>query len=47
MPPAPGPTSATAIRGRLVDTLRRDLIGPGPDDADLANELAPAVQRFR
>ena len=38
MPAAPAPTSAAAIRGRLVDTLRRDLIGPGPDDADLARE---------
>ena len=31
------PTS-TDIRARLVDTLRRDLIGPGPQDADLARE---------
>ena len=38
MPAAPVPTSAAAIRGRLVDTLRRDLIGPGPQDADLAHE---------
>ena len=38
MPAAPAPTSAAAIRGRLVDTLRRDLIGPGPEDADLARE---------
>lgn len=30
---------ATAVRTRLVDTLRRDLIGPGPEDADLAREL--------
>jgi hypothetical protein len=30
--------SAVAVRGRLVDALRRDLIGPGPDDADLAHE---------
>ena len=42
--PAPAPaaglaTDATAIRARLVDTLRRDLIGPGPEDADLAREL--------
>ena len=29
MPAAPAPSSAVAIRGRLVDTLRRDLIGPG------------------
>jgi hypothetical protein len=39
MPTAPVPTTAAAIRGRLVDTLRRDLIGPGPDDRDLAREL--------
>ena len=32
-------TSATDIRDDLVDTLRRDLIGPGPHDADLATEL--------
>src|SRR6202043_2241395 len=38
MSAAPAPTSAAAIRGRLVDTLRRDLIGPGPQDADLARE---------
>lgn len=27
-----------AVRGRLVETLRRDLIGPNPHDTDLANE---------
>jgi hypothetical protein len=31
------PTS-TAVRARLVETLRRDLIGPGPQDSDLARE---------
>jgi hypothetical protein len=31
------PTS-TDVRARLVETLRRDLIGPGPQDADLARE---------
>ena len=31
------PTSKD-IRARLVETLRRDLIGPGPQDADLARE---------
>jgi hypothetical protein len=31
--------AATAVRTRLVDTLRRDLIGPGPEDTDLAREL--------
>src|SRR4051812_44028236 len=29
---------ATAIRSRLIDALRRDLIGPGPRDQDLARE---------
>ena len=38
MPATSAPTSAAAIRSRLVDTLRRDLIGPGPQDADLAHE---------
>jgi hypothetical protein len=38
MPSASALTSPVAIRGRLVDTLRRDLIGPGPDDADLTKE---------
>jgi hypothetical protein len=38
MSAAPVPTSAAAIRSRLVDTLRRDLIGPGPQDADLEHE---------
>lgn len=31
------PTS-TDVRARLVETLRRDLIGPGPQDKDLARE---------
>jgi hypothetical protein len=31
------PTS-TDIRARLIERLRRDLIGPGPQDADLARE---------
>jgi hypothetical protein len=38
MPTASAPISPAAIRDRLVDTLRRDLIGPGPSDADLAHE---------
>jgi hypothetical protein len=38
MPAASTLTSAATIRSRLVDTLRRDLIGPGPQDADLAHE---------
>jgi hypothetical protein len=28
----------TGVRAHLVETFRRDLIGPGPDDADLATE---------
>ena len=31
-------TDSAAIRSNLIDTLRRDLIGPNPDDADLATE---------
>ncbi len=30
--------SSAAVRARLVDTLRRDLIGPGPREADLVEE---------
>jgi hypothetical protein len=30
--------TATDVRARLVETLRRDLIGPGPQDSDLARE---------
>lgn len=37
--PAPPAKDATAVRGRLVNVLRRDLIGPGPDDADIAREV--------
>lgn len=36
-----GPTSADAVRARLVDTLRRDLVGPGPEDLDLQRERLP------
>jgi hypothetical protein len=37
---SPSPlTSTVVIRGRLVDALRRDLIGPRPEDADIAREL--------
>ena len=32
------PVSAEAVRAHLVDTLRRDLIGPGPQDLDIARE---------
>ncbi|RVJ59518.1 hypothetical protein CN166_12595 [Sinorhizobium medicae] len=32
------PKSPTAVRSRLVETLRRDLIGPEPRDIDLASE---------
>jgi hypothetical protein len=31
--------SSHAIRARLRSTLRRDLVGPGQDDSDLAAEL--------
>ncbi len=37
----PAKTDAVAVRARLVDALRRDLIGPGPQDEDLARELLP------
>lgn len=37
--PAPLPTHAEAVRGRLIDVLRRDLIGPGPQDGDIAREV--------
>ncbi|APO55354.1 DISARM system helicase DrmA [Bradyrhizobium diazoefficiens] len=33
------PIAAVAVREQIVDTLRRDLIGPGPNDADIAREL--------
>ena len=26
------------VRASIVDTFRRDLVGPGPQDADLARE---------
>jgi hypothetical protein len=39
LPVAPLPPHAEAVRGRLLDVLRRDLIGPGPEDADLAREI--------
>ena len=32
-------TDAASVRTRLLATLRRDLIGPGPEDPDLAREL--------
>jgi hypothetical protein len=35
-----GPTSEE-IRARLVDTFRRDLVGPGPNDSDIARERLP------
>src|SRR5207244_2398790 len=31
-------TDSAAVRSALVDVLRRDLISPNPDDADLATE---------
>ena len=41
LPPAvlTGPSlDAEQVRARLVDVLRRDLIGPGPEDVDIARE---------
>ncbi len=35
----PAPATPPEVRNRLRATLRRDLIGPGRDDADLATEL--------
>lgn len=35
----PAPMHAEAVRTRIVDKLRRDLIGPGPQDADIAREV--------
>ena len=37
--PSPASLHAEGVRARLVDALRRDLIGPGPQDADLAGEV--------
>lgn len=37
----PAPASSADARASLVETLRRDLIGPMPEDADLARELLP------
>ena len=31
-------TKSVEIRAHIVDVFRRDLIGPGEQDADLANE---------
>jgi hypothetical protein len=38
MPDHPTNPSAATIRARLVDALRRDLIGPCPDDDDIVRE---------
>ena len=35
-------TTSDAVRARLVDKLRRDLIGPGPQDVDLERECLPS-----
>src|SRR5205085_1560283 len=35
-------TSATDVRAAIARTLRRDLIGPGLEDDDLAREMLPA-----
>ncbi len=34
----PPQTTSLAVRSQLVETFRRDLVGPGPQDADLARE---------
>ncbi|WP_316226739.1 DISARM system helicase DrmA [Bradyrhizobium sp. SZCCHNS3052] len=40
----PKPTTPVAVRERLVDLLRRDLVGPHPDlDPDLAREVIAGV----
>ncbi len=40
----PQPTTPVAVRERLVDLLRRDLVGPHPDlDPDLAREVIAGV----
>jgi hypothetical protein len=33
-------SKAEAVHGRLVEALRRDLIVPGPQDADIRDEPA-------
>ncbi|MCZ7657697.1 MAG: DISARM system helicase DrmA [Xanthobacteraceae bacterium] len=38
-------TVSLDVRDRLVDLFRRDLVGPGPDDADLARERLGADDR--
>ncbi len=36
----PRPASPVAVRERLIDLMRRDLVGPHPDlDPDLAREV--------
>ena len=40
-PAIAAPPDSAAARVSLVETLRRDLIGPMPEDADLARELLP------
>jgi hypothetical protein len=34
-------SSSAGVRARLVEALRLDLVGPGPDDLSLANEALP------
>jgi hypothetical protein len=38
MSEAPAPVSSLEIRSRILRAFRRDLIGPGPEDADIAHE---------
>jgi hypothetical protein len=35
------PTTSNDVRARLVDILRRDLVGPSPHDTDIARERLP------
>ncbi|KAB7786367.1 DISARM system helicase DrmA [Methylorubrum populi] len=40
----PRPTTSVGVRGRLIDLLRRDLVGPHPDlDGDLSREVLAGV----
>ncbi|WP_287787600.1 hypothetical protein, partial [Acidiphilium sp.] len=34
-------TNSAAVRAAIARTLRRDLIGPGLDDEDIAHEILP------
>ena len=38
MTAVPSKITSAAVRARIVDTFRRDLVGPSPNDLDLARE---------